>query len=92
MVDDLAGVSEHKVNAKQLNAFINVKTAEKKLQFGPDKCHTLTISHKSEAIAHEDLHIDVWTEKQLIDTYAGKVLMKNISKHKYFGFAISKDV
>ena len=29
MIDDLAGVSESGVKAKKLNAFINVKTAEK---------------------------------------------------------------
>ena len=34
MIDDLVGVSESGVNAVKLNASINVKTAEKKLQFG----------------------------------------------------------
>ena len=33
MIDDLAGVSEGNMKAKELNAFINVKSAEKKLQF-----------------------------------------------------------
>ena len=47
MVDDVAGVSECGKNAKQLNAFINIKTAEKRLQFGADKCHTLTIANKN---------------------------------------------
>ena len=34
MIDDLVGVSEMGQKAVQLNDFINVKTAEKKLQFG----------------------------------------------------------
>ena len=50
MVDDIAGVSESGSKAVQLNSYINVKTTEKKLQFGPDKCHTLTIAHKSQTV------------------------------------------
>ena len=45
MIDDVVGVSESGIKAKQLNAYINVKSAEKKLQFGHDKCHTLRIAH-----------------------------------------------
>jgi hypothetical protein len=37
MIDDIVGVSEHGLHATQLNAFINIKTAEKKLQFGHNK-------------------------------------------------------
>ena len=40
MIDDLAGISESGVKAVQLNSYINVKTAEKLLQFGLEKCHT----------------------------------------------------
>ena len=96
MVDDLAGVSEHGMKAKQLNAYINVKSAEKKLHFGPDKCHTLTISHKSAIIAEDNLYIDNWSEKHdkednFIEKFEGKVIMKNVSEQKYLGFIISKD-
>ena len=58
MIDDLAGVSESGVKAKKLNAFINVKTAEKNLQFGPDKCHTMIISHKKTVHIEPNLFID----------------------------------
>ena len=34
MVDDIIGVTEAGYKAKQMNKFINVKTAEKTLQFG----------------------------------------------------------
>ena len=47
MIDDIVGVSENGVNATQLNAFINIKNAEKKLQFGHSKYNSLTIAHKS---------------------------------------------
>ena len=38
MVDDLVGISEAGYKAQELNAYVNVKTADKKLQFAPDKC------------------------------------------------------
>ena len=38
MVDDIIGITESGHRASELNALINVKTAEKTLQFGPLKC------------------------------------------------------
>ena len=78
MVDDLAGVSESGMKAVQLNSFINSKTAEKKLQFGPDKCHTLTIAHKSKTVLETDLFIDHWSENHdeqdlLVEKFEGKI-------------------
>ena len=61
MIDDLAGVSESGINAIQLNAFVNSKTAEKKLQFGQDKCHTITVAHKSVKSVETNLYIDTWS-------------------------------
>ena len=37
MVDDVIGITEAGYQAKQMNTFMNVKTAEKTLQFGPKK-------------------------------------------------------
>ena len=62
MIDDLAGVSESGLKAKQLNTFVNIKTAEKKLQFGPDKCHTILVDHKAVRCVETDLYIDTWSE------------------------------
>ena len=78
MIDDLAGISESGLSSKQLNAFLNVKTAEKKLQFGPKKCHTLTISHRNAPSYNSELFIDYWSEKHdeegnLIEVFEGKV-------------------
>ena len=37
LVDDIIGITEARVDAQKLNAFIKIKTAEKTLQFGPFK-------------------------------------------------------
>jgi hypothetical protein len=38
LVDDIVGITEVGYKAQQLNAFINLKTSEKSLQFGVKKC------------------------------------------------------
>ena len=97
MIDDLVGVSESGVKAKQLNAYINVRSAEKKLQFGPDKCHTLKIAHKNSTCTQsEELFIDHWSEKHnkeghMIELFEGKVKMVNVPEQKYLGFILSED-
>ena len=63
MIDDLAGVSESGVKAVQLNSYINVKSAEKCLQFGLEKCKTLSIAHKSARSVVTKLYIDHWSIK-----------------------------
>ena len=63
MIDDSFGVSENGVPATQLNAFVNIKTAEKKLHLWHDKCNTLTSMHKSVRYVRTDLSIDHWSEK-----------------------------
>ena len=96
MINDLAGVSESGQKAVQLNAFINVKTAEKKLQFGPEKCHTLTIAHKSVKSVATNLYIDHWSEthddkNHLVEHFQGKIQMKNFSEQKHLGFILGED-
>ena len=61
--------------------FFNVRSAEKKLQFRPDKCHTLKIAHtNSTCTQSEELFIDHWSEKHnkeghLIESFEEKVKM-----------------
>ena len=43
-----------------------------------------------------DLYIDHWSEKhnmkdQLVETFEGKLKMKNVTEQKYLGFIISED-
>ena len=97
MIDDVVGVSESGVKAKQLNAYLNVKGAEKKLQFGHDKCDKLRIAHRNSTFGKSDeLYIDHWKEThnkegQLIETFEGKVKMANVPVQKYLGFILSED-
>ena len=81
MIDDLAGVSESGLKAKQLNTFVNFKTSEKKLHFGPEKCHTILVAHKAVTCVETDLYIDTLSETHtkeghLIEQFQGKVKMK----------------
>ena len=96
MIDDIVGVSENVVNSIQLNAFINVKTAQKKLQFGHNKCNTLTIAHKNVNYVKLNHVIDYWSERHdnndhLIVNFEGKLDMNEVSLHKYLGFVITSD-
>ena len=43
LVDDIIGISEAGSKAQMLNVFLNIKTAEKTLQFGTAKCKYMMI-------------------------------------------------
>ena len=43
LVDNVVGVTEAGFKAQQLNSFMNVKTAEKSLQYGASKCKSMII-------------------------------------------------
>ena len=47
-------------------------------------------------LVNSELYIDYWSEKhdktdQLIETFEGKIRMKNVSEQKYLGFILSED-
>ena len=46
MVDDLVCISQCGINSVKINAFLNVKTNPKKLQFGVSKCHKMHVGSK----------------------------------------------
>ena len=48
LVDDMIGVTKAGHEAHQMNAVINSKTAEKRLQFGVTKCETMLIGENHE--------------------------------------------
>ena len=50
LVDDTIGVTEVGYKAQMMNAFFNVKTAEKSLQFGVKKCKTMLIGKNLENV------------------------------------------
>ena len=96
MVDDIIGVAEAGYKTEQLNAFINVKTADKDLQFGTNKCKAMIVSkrkpYRYEAPA---LTVDIWNleHKENGDTkesFMGKEIVKEENSLKYLGHVISK--
>ena len=77
LVDDIIGVSEAGVNAQKLNAFINIKTAEKTLQFGTTKCKKMLVGKSTENLMNNDLVVDDWKVEygdtgEIQETYSGQ--------------------
>ena len=99
MVDDVIGITEAGYQAKQMNTFMNMKTAEKTLQFGPKKCKIMQVGKPSNYVLESDLHVDSWTtsyqdnvktgDLDLIETYDGPVVIEKTSSQKYLGFVLS---
>ena len=49
-MDDIIGITDAGYKAQQMNAVLNVKTAEKRLQFGAAKCKSMLVSKKPETV------------------------------------------
>ena len=98
LVDDIIGVTDSGFKAQQMNVLFNVKTAEKRLQFGEKKCKSMLISNKNEVL-NSPLMVDKWAVKHvenpasgnsdLVVTYEGLVQMEKTKTYKYLGFMIS---
>ena len=93
-------MTEANYKAQIMNSFLNVKTAEKFLQFGPSKCKAIFVGRKDHYDLSGDLTVDKWTTKyvnnnkfpekyKLLETYEGKVKIEKVNQHKYLGFIIS---
>ena len=99
MVDDIVGITESGHRASELNALINVKTAEKTLQFGPSKCKYMIVGKCDYEATQQNLQVDHWRkehvenkltgEHELTETYVGKFNMERTEVYKYLGFFIS---
>ena len=99
LVDDLVGITNAGVKAQQMNAIINVKSAEKRLQFGVSKCKSMLISKKPELVQNSQLSVDNWIithsenlntrELKIIESYEGKINIDKTEKQKYLGFHLS---
>ena len=55
LVDDMVGVTEVGYQAQQMNTFMNIKTAEKSLQFGSTKCKSMLIGKNKKNVLNSDL-------------------------------------
>ena len=99
LIDDGLGVTEAGYKAQMLNSYINVKTADKFLQFGPKKCKVMFIGKTNQCDLSGDLTVDKWStsytsdglngELKLSEVYEGKVKMEKVNQWKYLGFVIS---
>ena len=99
LVDDIVGITEAGYMAQQLNAAINVKTAEKTLQFGISKCKSMLIGKDSDDVVNNQLQVDNWNvtyedneatgEADLKESYGGKVKIERVEEYTYLGFVIS---
>ena len=99
LVDDLVGVTEVGYQAQQMNTFMNIKTAEKSLQFGPTKCKWMVVGKDTKNVLTSDLVVDSWSveyednlntgDYDLVETHMGQVNIEETDKHKYLGFVIS---
>ena len=97
MVDDLLCISACGINSLLINSFINVKSNQKKLQFGESKCHKIHIG-KNKAVC-PDISIDKWKTKQIDtieidkpsveDEHDGLHLIEEANQEKYLGDLIS---
>ena len=55
LVDDLIGVTKAGYQAHQMNAVLNVKTAEKRLQFSATKCKSMLVSKNVDTVPSNSL-------------------------------------
>ena len=82
-----------------MNVFLNVKTAEKSLQFGTKKCKTMLVGEDPENILHANLSVDKWEieheedsvtgNTKLVETFVGQAEVEKCTDQNYLGFKIS---
>ena len=87
MVDDTIGVTEAGYKSDQFNSYLNVKSADKNLQFGIDKCNTMVVSKSVvQNFLQPKLEVDTWkmnidSNNEESETFTGKTQMKNENTH-----------
>ena len=99
LVDDMIGVSDAGFRAQQLNAVLNVKTAEKRLQYGVNKCKSMLVGKNQVGVINSPLTVDKWSvshvdnittgESNLVEIYDGEVNIEQVEEQKYLGFILS---
>ena len=102
MLDDLVCISECGPKTAMANAYINFKTAAKKLQFGTEKCKNMHIGKVRDQYKCEPLFVDHWEEKivedcdttelKIEDVFEGEKVMEEKESERYLGDVISRDV
>ena len=96
-VDDLLGVAEAGFKSEQLNVYVNVKTANKDLQFGSEKCSYMMVSKMVPKTFHNsELFVDSWkfhhkTDGTFEEEFLGDVSMTEEKSLLYLGHVMSQD-
>ena len=99
LVDDTVAVTEVGFKAHIMNVFMNIKTAEKGLQFGSKKCRIMMVGKNIENVPKTNLRVDTWSvhhkenrntgDTDLVEDYAGQIEIESCTEQKYLGFVIS---
>ena len=82
-----------------MNSVINVKIAEKCLQFGVSKCKSMFVGKDKNDLLDSELLVDKWELKyeddqntgkeKLVETFYGLIPIGKTNEQKYLGFVIS---
>ena len=101
MLDDLLCISECGHKTAMAHSYIKLKTACKKLQFGPQKCKKIHIGKTKEDFKCQPLFVDNWKENtveecetgtiRIEDVCEGEDVMEEKQEEKYLGDVISRD-
>ena len=101
LVDDTVTVTEAGYKAHAMNVIMNIKTAEKGLQFGAKKCKTMLVGRNTKDVLNPTLRVDTWSvehrwneergDTDLVEKYAGQVNISSCKEQKYLGFVLSCD-
>ena len=93
MIDDVFALSNCGPESRQINAYINIKTGCKKLQYAKEKTYKLHIGKEKDSFRCKNAYIDSWEEDLTnhSEQYSGKVKVKEIWSTKYLGEIISSD-
>ena len=82
--------------ATQFNSYMNVKSSDKYLQFGYEKCKAMVVGKNIESFHLPNLQVDTWrthhsNEGDLIESFEGKKNMQVCEELTYLGVEISSD-
>ena len=99
IIDDIICVTEPGVMAAIMNSFMNIKSADKFLQFGQKKCKYMMINKKHCEDLSGQLFVDKWKEThisyqqgyKMVEFYDGTMNMEKVNEFKYLGFTISNE-
>ena len=68
MCDDMLCISKAGHQTQMMNSFINVKSAMKRLQYNPDKCHIMHIGKDIPEHKKMEMYVDGWKMREVTET------------------------